>query len=244
MVFVALIAGEPKIWLRAGSEISAAAVGIPAQPTRRHRHDWTTNATQPDRLVSDLMVCMARGDVQQCPVQQLLRPIAQYQLREHEMQLVLQSQLPLTYVPPSIECQPYDYTVNGSRWQVKVAGYRAETDAFCASVQKKKGRRGSQQYATADFDWLLLQLAEHEVLQGVPPCVYLIPMHALEERGLVGRDPTGACVRLYPHRPARTGAAWAQAYAIDVSTPSLALMNYLALLVEMGQDTTLLQARF
>ena len=233
---------EVKVWLRPGSTIAAQTLSIPKQAKGDWGYDWTVHAVELADLTQALATAFLLNDIQHQPVCDLIKPTSSTQLVEYESHLRLEDQMPLPFKPPSSENQHHDYTVNGERWQMKVASYLARDDIFVASVKKSAGQRISQQYEVNDFDWLAILMPEHHLLRNLPPRMYLIPMHTLEERGVVGRNLTGATIPVYPHRVSRANSFWANAFEIDLSTPSTALAGYHRMLFERGTvDTSVVQ---
>ena len=240
VVLVACLDQGVKIWLRPGSTIAAQTLSIPQHARGNWGYDWSVHAVEPEDLSQALATSFLLNDIQSKPACDHIRPSSHTRAVEFDSQQRLEERLPLRFVAPASEHQHHDYIVDGERWQMKVASHCAKSDYFVVGLHKRVGPKLTQ-YAVDDFDWLAVVLPEHEVLRQTTPKMYLIPMHTLQEHGVVGRDLTGANVRVYPHRVSRANSFWAQEFTIDLSTHSTALADYHRLRFERGTDGTRVQ---
>ena len=222
--------GPVRAWLLPGDAVTQEAIFIPlTQQTGSQWAKWEIPASQ---VATHLHALVTSSSILR-PVHELVPPPPGTRLREYEAFLWLQARLPLTYVEPDVEQQPWDYSVDGARWQAKLASYVPNRDSFRVSLTKNAGRntssRSHQQYGVDDFDWLAIQLPfEREELATTPPHMYLIPVSLLEERGLVGRQTSCSCVTIYPHRSLGL-SHWTADWMIDLRDPYAAVQRYCGL---------------
>ena len=212
LVLIAFVHTQPRIWLVPGSNIRAKGLQIPFPPAkRRTSYNWAQHEIQPLELSETLKKAIHCNKLNLQPADQLALPTTRLQLQEHRMQLRLEQQLPLQFVAPEVEHLHHDFVVDGANWQMKVAGYMGlkTNDHFRVHLKTKYGMVGGKQtygqYRPEHFDWLAILLPDHELLEDVPPHMYLIPMAILQQRGYIGREGvTGSTICLYPHRKSKT----------------------------------------
>ena len=222
LLMMAMVEDTPRMWLRRGCDNPAGQTEVPVFTKQLRKHDWAGCELQLAGLSAALEQAFGVDGIDIRSVEDFVRPSCATHVVEFEAQLRLEKQLPLLYEAPDVEHQAYDYKVGAARWQMKVASYDQPGDRFSARLCRMAGEAKTVQYAATDFDWLAVLLPEHPVLQA--PTMYLIPIHALVERGFVGRKASRAGnLRVTPHRG---GVAWAEAFRIDLSTPQLALQQY------------------
>jgi len=217
-----------RIWLIPGDEIHSNSIGIPTIQKCQRRHKYSCYETDIDNLPDQLVQILEAQQPQYIfqPIECFIVPASKNRRAEYDAFKRLQQILPLTYVAPDVEQQPYDYTVDGSRWQMKLASYVKTTDRYSSTVQKCAGRlsgkkRAHSQYEQDDFDWLCVQMPIDQRL------LYLLPMKVLIERRVAGRLDCGSGhLHMYPHRYAHPKTQWIQNYKIDLSSQEIAIADY------------------
>ena len=211
-----------RMWLVPGDRVGGTGMKIPVE-SRSTRKGYTDYETYDLDLADDLLRVLrdpSSSGVILAPVSTLICPTSP----NGQAFNYLKECLPLEYVPARVEGSPYDCTVDGLRWQLKLAWFDHVNDRYHANAVKQCGRfpggRRHCQYAAVDFEWFCVQL---------PPelqAAYLIPMTTLVARGLADRaDCGGATVHVYPHRRVRSDD-WTDAYMIDLCDPLAALADY------------------
>lgn len=215
-----------RMWMMPGSSTSTSTVAIPTvnQSCRRRYARYETFELD---LADDFLKILADpgSDYRLQPADDFMAPSSRNGKAEYLAFKQLQSSLPLSFEPAAVEASHYDCTVDGTKWQLKLACYNKATDRFGATAQKQIGRVGGKrkhsQYDSEDFDWLCVQMpAEHKA-------AYLFPMSLLLQRRLAGRpDCSIGTLHFYPHRKAHPKTRWTEDYRLDLSDPRRALADY------------------
>ena len=236
LILVAFHDNQTSIWTRSGSTVHSIGLTIPLVAlTTLGAFAWSDFQTTVEDLPGLLLEALEGNDYPVAPASDFAPPTSSTRIIEYEAQLRLEAQLPLPYIPAPVAHSPYDYTVHGARWQMKVAGYvgslrsGVNRDYFRVTLMKSAGIGKTQQYGAQDFDWLAIQLPLHKKLEGVTPRLYLVPMRELTRRGLVSEEAakSGSAIYLYPHRTtSNEDAHWAENFAISLSDPELALAEF------------------
>ena len=214
-----------RMWLIPGGCITSDNVRIPVEATCKFRRGYVDHETFELDLADDFLRYMSSEHINLAPVNMLVRPTSVKGQTEFDAYQRLTAAIPLNFQPADIEGSHHDCSVNGSKWQLKLACYIPSTNRYMCTAQKQNGRcsgkRKHSQYAAADFDFLCVQMPAN--LQRA----YLIPMAVLIQRRLAGRsDCTTATVHFYPHRKAQKRSAWVENFSIDLSSPRKALADY------------------
>jgi hypothetical protein len=233
MVFLPLRTQPERIFLADGSRVVSKSVAIPAKVRGEVRSDkfrevkLSTVASEIHAIYMDAMSgpsnYMLRSPIDH------EKPTSQNALAEYNAFKRLERLLPVLFVDPPAEHMSYDYVVDGTKWQLKLAQYHKKDDVYRVICHKQAGRVDGKstfrQYEVDDFDFLCIQLPVNTV-----DCCYLIPQGVLAERGVIGKSAnSGGEVRVYPHRPVITrklvhtaGAHWTEAYRINFADDPLA----------------------
>ena len=218
----------PRVWLLSGSQVQMRSLSIAVRSVKRSsRRAFTPVEISLAQLPQQLLQIL-QGDAAEYSrgsLAAIITPSSPTRLKEYLAFKLLQRRLPLIYTEPDVEARHYDFLVEDSRWQLKMASTLADRDCYQVPLHKYAGRREGrnyhQKYAHDDFDWLCIQMPESL------PIAYLIPATQLVMRGLVGGSEGGATIYLYPSRtPSRTGANWADDFALDLRSPAAALQDY------------------
>ena len=241
IVFVAVHAQPPRIWLAEGTRVVSKGVKIPVEFRRGMKSDRVREvnlATVADAIYTIYMAALpGSGDyVLRSPIEHK-KPTHKNGLAEYDAFKRLQRSLPILFIDPPAEHMSYDYSVDGKRWQLKLAVYDNKRDAYQVACNKNAGivdgKRSCRQYEVDDFDFLCIQLPDNTV-----NCCYVIPQGILAKLGVVGKaTKTGGNIRVYPHRRLSwklvntDGVHWAESYRIDFVDDPLA---QLACIVQRG----------
>lgn len=216
-----------QFWLIPGNEVTATSVGIPTVPkaSQRYSQYQTYELDLADEFVNILTGLQSSYHLD--AVAAFTLPTNKKGQTEFWAFQQLKERLPITFNSAQIEGSAYDHSVNGEKWQMKVATYIATTDRYIVNLQKSGGRianskkRKHTQYEEADFQWLCVQMPQQH------NSAYLIPMSILLERRVVGRlECTTGTLHLYPHRPAHPKTEWTKAYRIDLTSQQSAISDY------------------
>ena len=170
MVFIASIDGVDRVWLRTGASITSSGIKIPVHPGKyAGAYQWAHNEVPLSRLAEALLPFFRAETVNVQHADVHVRPPPGTRLQEYEAHLLLERQLPLHYQEPAVEHLHFDYTVEGQRWQMKVASvdlgklnrfYVRLCKAAGRSSSKPGGRPATHQYGSGDFDWLAVLLPQ------------------------------------------------------------------------------------
>lgn len=229
MVFVALHAQPPRIWLADGSRVVSTSVLIPVKHQFREVH-YTDLANAIYEIYSAAL--SGSGNYTMRTPMEHEKPTDRATLAEYDAFKRLQSSLPALFVDPPAEHMSYDSVVDGKHWQLKLARYDKGKDYYEVQCRKRAGNVGGKrtrsQYEVDDFDFLCVQMPQ-DTAHGLD-CCYLIPQGALEERGLLGdTNKSNGHVTLYPHRPVTrnllvhiAGLHWTERYRINFADDPLA----------------------
>ena len=216
---------EPaRFWIFVGSDVTSKALHVPlVDTTRKRKRDWGAAEVQREGLAQLLLDSLEpHPELILHSVSVHVKPTHPERVIEYEAHEWLCRHMQAEFIEPEVEHRPYDYVVNGERWQMKVAGYEKRRDRFTVSLKKSAGRTSGKhawcQYDAGDFDRLCILLPVGDAhLQEVSARIYLIPMQMLISRSLIGREKSSAAVFLYPHRTAAGDAKWAEAYVLHLS---------------------------
>ena len=238
--------GRPRCWVVPGDRVREAKIRVHlTAPKRRRRFNWEQSEVEVAALPDALLSAFEQGTCTLRPVQDIVVPSSPSRRVEYLAFLWLKGKLPLAFIEPPVEHRPYDYTVDGARWQLKVVTYLR--GAFHVSIDRTigrvdhKSRRGG--YSADCFDFLCLQMPLSPPPQAVvSPRIYLIPMSVLLSRGIAGTEKRG-CISVPQHRLKAThadGAHWIQAFLIRLDTVDVAISDYRAVVARSlpaGQST-------
>ena len=230
LVLVGFIGGVPRAWMLPGSEREGPGNTLVPIASRRES-SWPRREVKLSSLVQGFI------DVMAAPSDCIFKPVAAWMIptspnhqKEHEAMQLLRERLPLEFIAPHVEHRAWDWEVDGSRLQMKLAYWDEQNSSFGVCLKKMGGRKGGKQtwtqYTLGDFDYLVIQLPEVEVLRSIPPRVYMLPFNVLKERGAVCKQVASGEVRVFPHRKAHVKTDWVEAFAIDLSTPATAVEGY------------------
>ena len=244
VMLVSFLDHTPRVWLLSGKDVGEQQslcfgdtyLSTEGGPGVKWQRREVPLPSLPQRFVNALQLGNI-VDLHLEPAERLVRPPRGTRLTEYEAHEWLRERLPMRLEAPDVEQLPYDYMVEGAKWQLKVACYVSRNDSYSTGLHKKASVT-IKQYQAGDFDWLAVQLPLVDSrLSGVPARLYLIPFSELAARGLVGRNVTSAALYLYPHRLFREhregtyglGVHWTEAFVVDLSSPLAALTGYLRL---------------
>ena len=235
MVVVLMVpTSEPSIWLVDGHNVTSDSIRIPVRRQIKHARDWDSLRIRLEDLPEALLSRFETPGMVLQPAEVWERPDNANRIKEFEALQRLKTALPLEFTRPDVEHSPWDCVVQNARWQLKLARYVRIYDCFSVDLSKSKGAGRHQQYDVGDFEYLGVQLPQHDVLNG-RSYLYLVPSSVLEYRGLIGHpDRCKGSICVFPHRAAKgnrcpVGPHWTEQFAIDLSNPRSALGGYKAI---------------
>ena len=233
LLLIAILPDGTRAWLMSGTVPRSENITISLHPTRKF-YDWQQHEIVLSEFGDHLSRALHREGLDVKPATAHMMPDCYTRRVEYEAFLRLRDRLPLNFVEPAVEHRPYDYVVDGRKWQLKSASYIASCDYFQCPLTKHMGRVNGKptkgQYARCDFQWLAALLPEgNEKLRA--PFMFLIPMAVLVAKGLAGRGGNvKSSLKLYPHRAITENGAdpvhWAQRWLVDLSSHSAAMADY------------------
>ena len=221
VLLISCVTSPPRAWLLPGADIGTRSrIFISVAPKQKY-YDWSQHELSLDNLPAKIHT--ASREMEPRPVDQLCRPSYYKRVVEYDALVELRKRLLLDFVEPDVEHLPYDYIVDGRRWQMKTATL-CSTDDYHVRLSKyacrKDGKNVRRQYEETDFEWLLVHLPD-------PTRAYLIPMRELLAHGAAGRsDVKHGGLHLYPHRVPRSGPSWTHSWIIDLTSHTTAMSDY------------------
>ena len=256
VLFVAFF-NPVRMWLLPGNLVPGDHPYIPllkSVPSHIKRWNWEQYEVSTETLAQALHSSLVAPRLSVRPVEEIMMPECPTRRAEYQAFLRLCSQLPLDFVEPDIEHRPFDYFVQGSKWQLKSASYIGKVDVFQSALEKHSGRVNGKltmgQYAADDFDWLAVTVRmDTDCPTAFAPVMYLIPSAVLVARGIMGGAGKPTTIRFYPHRhphkprsangtraPKRVKPSpephWTDHYRVDLTNHTTAMADYTRLVAE------------
>ena len=237
ILFIDFTSTPPRTWLVAGDLVKENSVYIGYASHRPSK--WRAREIPTTEIAAALHTALMTGaDLESVDV--LTTPLSKNRQQEHRAFKWLQQRLPMEFEEPEVEHRSWDWSVEGAKWQAKLAHHDPAQDCFRVSLSKGAGLVGGKlrrtQYEDGDFDYLAIQLPFwDEQLAATPPHFYLIPMSCLLERGLAGRQTTNGMIKLRPHRAFGFGS-WPSEFMVDLRDPWVAVEQVQGIM-SIGMDT-------
>jgi hypothetical protein len=211
MVLLCVCVKDEKIWIFDG-EISKNVCGLGLNKTSKYNYGYV----EKDEVNIKMAEFWEKETIEKVTYEEANVPRAVGHQKEYEFQKLRERHLGhgLSFEYPELECQVFDFNINGYKVQEKVGIdiHRKEYDKMYVTLGKNigcKSTKGSYEKGDNDFYWIASQDKD---------TFYVFPESILIEKGYVkSEDNTNASTRLLFEYQYREGSDWTLQYQYKYS---------------------------